>query len=196
MPKSLPLPSLAVPLAALLLSPFAVLAAGEAEGDFNGAWVAWQCPSGIATESGRCDNFVLEVFQSRGRLCGAHIYATAGAGKIDEGAPPSLSGSVQNGIANIVLQSGRGSPLEPPIRMQAELKLAKNRLQWRRLDNPPGDHLLPQSATLSRSRHGSLLNPFFEQRLRAVCAQISSASGGEADAIRNSGQSAASRSRF
>lgn len=146
-----------------MLVPGSPVAAGD--GNFNGVWVAWLCPTGAEIASGKCDNFVLELFQHQDRLCGTHVFATASARELDEGAAPSLTGTVQSDVATITIESNRPSS---PVRLQAELKLSNNRLHWRRLENPPG-HLLPAKANLIRSRHGSLLTPFFEQKLRAIC---------------------------
>jgi hypothetical protein len=148
--------------AVLLLIP--ALAAAEA--DFNGAWVASLCPKDVPRESGQCSNFVLELHQKGDMLCGAHFFATAGAARVDEGAAPSLIGTVANGVASAEVVSGRASP---PVRVQVEMKMANGVLQWQRLENPQGDFLMPLSARLSRSRSRTLFAPVFEQELRAAC---------------------------
>ena len=154
-------------LFALLLSfPFQASAAA-ADADFSGAWVAWLCPGETRRESGLCSNFVLELHQQENRLCGAHFFATAGAARVDEGGAPSLTGDIVNGIANIVVVSGRGAP---PVRVRVEMKKVKGMLQWQRLDSPRGDYLMPLSTRLAKSRSKTLFAPVFEQELKAACS--------------------------
>lgn len=151
-------------LLTLLLTPYTLAASDDK--DFSGAWTGWQCPAGVTSQSGKCANFVLEIFQKENQICGSHVYATAGAQQIDEGGAPSISGTVTDGVASVMVESGKA----PPIQIQAELSLSGGKLRWKRLDSPEGNYLLPLSAQLTRSKHGTLLHPFFEQRLKAVCA--------------------------
>lgn len=141
------------------------------DGDFNGAWTAWLCPSGGRYDPNTCSNFVLELFQKQGRLCGAHLFATAGAGRLDEGAAPSVDGTIANGSATVVVVSGRGTS---PVRVPVSLKIVNGVLQWRRLESPAGDYLLPLSTQLTRSRHATLFSAVFEQKLKAACSTVSS----------------------
>ncbi len=154
-------------LYALLMTSLSAMAADE--GQFSGAWVAWICPAGTQYDPVKCANLVLELQQKHDRLCGAHVFATAGARQLDEGPSPSLTGIVSNGTAIVSVESGRASP---PLKVKVEIKLARGGLQWRRLENPEGDYLLPLSAHLSKSKHGSLLHPVLGQRLEASCAAI------------------------
>lgn len=153
-------------LAALFLLAPHVTASAEAA-DFSGAWVAWLCPKDVQRDSGKCSNFVLELHQKDGRLCGAHFFATAGAARIDEGAAPSLLGDIANGTASAVAISSRATP---PVRLRVEMKMANGTLQWQRLENPPGDYLLPMQTRLTRSRNKTLFAPVFEHELKAACA--------------------------
>ncbi|HJV74506.1 MAG TPA: hypothetical protein VJ654_09815 [Noviherbaspirillum sp.] len=153
-------------VALLLPYPFQASAAA-ADADFSGAWVAWLCPGETRRESGLCSNFVLELHQQENRLCGAHFFATAGAARVDEGGAPSLTGDIVNGIANIVVVSGRSTP---PVRVRVEMKKVKGMLQWQRLDSPRGDYLMPLSTRLTKSRSKTLFAPVFEQELRAACS--------------------------
>lgn len=138
--------------------------------DFSGVWTGWQCPAGQAPQSGRCANLVLELHQKQDRLCGAHIYATAGATQIDEGNAPSITGTVgANGIASVIVES---NGLRNPVQAAVELSVAKGNLLWKRLDEPGGTYLMPQSMQLTRSKHGTLFTPTFEQQLRAVCSSV------------------------
>jgi hypothetical protein len=161
-------------------------AAVGSDGNFSGAWVAWLCPAGVRYDPAICSNFVLELYQARDKLCGAHVFATAGAVQMDEGAAPSLLGTIAGSTATVVVESGRASP---PIRVRSELTMVKDGLQWRRLESPDGDYLLPVSARLSRSRHETLLHPVFAQKLRAACAAANAApEAGAAETIRPSTQ--------
>lgn len=150
----------------LMLAPYS-LAASE-DHDFSGAWTGWQCPSGLTSQSGKCANFVLEIFQRQNQLCGSHVYATAGAQQIDEGGAPSITGTVTDGVASVTLDSG----VVPPSQIKAEMRIANGKLQWKRLDSPEGNYLLPLSAQLIRSKHDTLFHPFFAQRLKAVCSTV------------------------
>ncbi|HEY0844166.1 MAG TPA: hypothetical protein VGE12_02295 [Noviherbaspirillum sp.] len=137
--------------------------------DFSGAWVAWLCPNGVSRDSGKCSNFVLELHQKEGRLCGAHFFATAGASRVDEGAAPSITGEIADDTASVVTISSRAMP---PVRVRAEMKMVNGALQWKRLENPSGDYLLPLSTRLTRSRSKTLFAPVFEHELRAACLSV------------------------
>jgi hypothetical protein len=143
------------------------LPAWAAAEDFSGAWTASVCPPGAQNDSGRCSDFVLELMQKDDKLCGAHVFATAGAARMDEGAAPSLTGKAADGAATATVTSGRA-----PIRVQVELTMANGQLQWKRLENPKGDYLLPLSAQMTRSKRKTLMAPLFEQELRAACSSV------------------------
>lgn len=149
----------------LLLAP--ALPASAQSNDFSGAWVAWLCPNGVTRDSGKCSNFVLELHQKEGRLCGAHFFATAGASRVDEGAAPSITGEIADDTASVITVSGRAVP---PVRVRAEMRMVNGALQWKRLENPSGDYLLPMNTRLSRSRSKTLFAPVFEHELRAACS--------------------------
>lgn len=148
-------------LAAVLLT---ALPAAADDADFSGAWVAALCPEEVRRESGQCSSFVLELHQQGDMLCGAHFFATAGAVRVDEGAAPSVIGTIANGVATAEVVSGRA-----PVRVRVELKKANGALQWQRLESPKGDYLMPQSARLAKSRRRTLFAPVFEHELRAAC---------------------------
>jgi hypothetical protein len=158
---------LSIVLIAACLSP-ASLAFAD---DFSGVWTGWQCPAGQAPQSGKCANLVLELHQRQDRVCGSHIFATAGATHIDEGNAPSITGNIgANGIASVVVES---TGLRQPVQASVELSLVKGKLQWKRLDGPGGTYMLPQSMHLARSKHGTLFTPTFEHQLKAVCSTVS-----------------------
>lgn len=154
-------------LALMLASAFPSMALAN---DFSGVWTGWQCPPGQSPQSGKCANLVLELHQKQERVCGSHIFATAGATQIDEGNAPSIIGTVgSDGAASAVVES---NGMRQPVQANVELSLVKGKLQWKRLDQPGGNSLLPQSMQLTRSRHGTLFTPTFEQQLKAVCATV------------------------
>lgn len=152
-------------LALALMSP----AFASAHGEFEGAWVAAICPSGADRNAGECANFVLELMEKDGKLCGAHMFATAGAARIDEGTAPSLTADIADGAATGIAVS---SLTPTPIRMRITLTLDKGTLRWKRLDSPSGDTLLPLNARLVKARSRTLFAPLFEQELRAACTYV------------------------
>ncbi len=149
----------------LMLTPFAPAVADNT--DFSGAWVAWLCPDGVQRDSGKCSNFVLELYQQDNKLCGSHFFSTAGADRVDEGQPPSVMGDIVDDAATVVAISSRSGK---PVRGRVEMKRKNGNLQWLRLENSTGDDLLPQAATLTKSKSKTLLAPMFEQELKAVCS--------------------------
>lgn len=145
------------------------LTARAENADFSGTWVAWICPAGVARESGKCSNFVLELHQQGGKLCGAHFYATAGAASVDEGAAPSITGDIAADSVDAIAISSRPAT---PVRVHVELTKRNGMLHWQRLESPPGDYLLPRSARLSKSAKRTLFMPVFEQELKAACLSL------------------------
>lgn len=138
--------------------------------DFSGVWTGWQCPPGQTPQSGKCANLVLELHQRQDRVCGAHIYATAGASHIDEGNAPSITGAVgPDGIASVVVAS---NGLRNPMQANVALSLVKGKLEWKRLNEPGDGYMMPMSMQLTRSKHGTLFTPTFEQQLKAVCSTV------------------------
>jgi hypothetical protein len=161
----------AVVLASVLCLP---LAAGPAfaasDSDFSGNWTAWICPKGEASsqpDPARCSSFVLSLYQKENKLCGSHLFATAGATQLDEGDAPSIAASIEKDAAHGTVESRRGAT---PVQLHVDLKVSDNVLTWQRTDNPGGDYMLPRSARLRRSVKGNLFGPEFAQRLSAVCA--------------------------
>jgi hypothetical protein len=154
-------------LSSLAVLLFSLPSFAAAEGDYAGAWVATLCPAKEQPSSGKCSNFVLELLQQENRVCGAHVFTTAGAAEMDEGPAPSVVGEVAGETATGVAVSGRGTP---PVRLQVELTLMDGALHWKRLDNPPGDYLLPRKAKLTRAKGKSLFAPFFVQELQSMCS--------------------------
>jgi hypothetical protein len=146
-------------------------------GDFNGSWIALLCPPGAAGQLERCSSFVITLFQKQDKLCGSHLFATAGAEQMDEGGLPSIVGRISSGNATVTVESIRASP---PVRLKADLKLDHGLLRWQLMANGEGNYLLPLSAQLSKAKRGTLFHPLFEQRLNAACSQVLNAVEDEA----------------
>jgi len=155
-------------LAAFMLLPLGA-SASAADSEFGGTWVAWLCPEGVQRESGQCSNFVLELHQQQDKLCGAHLYASPGAARVDEGAAPSVTGDIANGTANVVVVSGRSSP---PVRVRAEMRKVNGMMQWQRIESPRGDYLMPLSTRMTKSKSKTLFAPVFEHELKAACLSL------------------------
>lgn len=72
---------------------------------FSGQWHLELCDKSISEE---CGGFTVYLIQTGKKICGDHFFATPGNGRLNEGAPRSIVGSVtENNIANIVITSGR-----------------------------------------------------------------------------------------
>lgn len=140
--------------------------APAAAADFKGDWVGWVCPAGQAVDPAHCSSLVLSLFQQGTHVCGAHLFATPGAGALDEGGTPSITGSIDGNAAHASVVSQRGST---PLELRVDLQREGEALLWRRLESPKGDYLLPLTARLKRSRKGAVLGDLVAQRLSAVC---------------------------
>jgi len=149
---------------AAMLFPVACLAVVGT--DFSGSWTGWSCPPGTRPSSGQCASFVLTLYQKEAQICGSHLYATAGAGSLDEGGIPSFTGKVKGDAIDGTIESGRSAG----TRIRIALKMAGDRLQWKRLESPDADYLLPNSMLLSKAKRSNILHPVFAQRLSAICS--------------------------
>jgi|GEM_PF-2943804 len=163
MPNRLLLHAFSLAMPVFSFFPGASFAAAGA--DFSGAWTGWSCPAGVRPSSGKCASFVLSLYQKEDQVCGSHLYATAGASSLDEGGMPSFTGTIANDVVEGVVASGRS----PGTRLRVELKMSGDRMQWRRLENPDADYLLPDAMQLVKAKRGKMFHPVFEQRLSATC---------------------------
>ncbi len=144
-------------------------AAAGADPRFDGAWTASLCAKGASREAGECATFVLELMEKDGKLCGAHLFATPGAARLDEGMAPSVTADIVQATASgVAISHASGSAVRVPV----ELSLEGTQLRWRRLEAPDGASLLPEKATLTRSGKRTLFAPLFEQKLRAACTVV------------------------
>lgn len=156
-----------LPLLLSLLAPLTTFAASAFPGPFTGAWTGHVCPLAGMNDLSRCSSFFLQLYQKNGRLCGTHLFATAGAKQMDEGGTPSILAQLEDRSARGEVESTRASPA---MRIPVTLLVEAGELRWQRTENPPGDYLLPRSITLTRSQKGSMLSASFEQRLAASCS--------------------------
>ncbi len=140
--------------------------ANASAGEFSGSWVGWVCPQPGPTNAARCASFSLRLLQKGDRVCGSHLFATAGARQMDEGGMPSLAANVQTDKATGTVESVRASP---SVRIAVTLSEVNGGLLWQRLSNPSGDYLLPDELHLTRTRQVGL-SPLSEQRLSAACS--------------------------
>jgi len=90
--------------------------------DFSGQWHLDLCDKSV---SDQCGGFTVYLVQSGNTICGDHFFATPGLGRINEGAPHSVTGLVRGNTADIIITSGRNG---------AELKVRAvvrdNLLNW------------------------------------------------------------------
>lgn len=156
-------------IAALMLACLSAvpLAGHAADNDWNGSWIGYVCPAGVASNPARCASFFLRLHSRNAKICGSHVYATAGAREMDEGSTPSLLARLEGKNANGTIESARTTP---PTSLPVVLHLENEELRWQRNANPAGDYLLPRNVSMTRSRQGSMLSPMFEQRLASSCA--------------------------
>ena len=124
-----------------------------AEPDFNGAWSVEWCDRENPERD--CGAFNLYLVQDGDRLCGEHQMATVGLGRLDEGQPGSVLGSVSGNRATVVIDATRSG-----AKYMATAERAGNRLQWRIVgmvlagewDEPT---ILPRKDTLTRDLRAS-----------------------------------------
>lgn len=73
--------------------------------NFSGQWHLKLCDKSISEQ---CGDFTVYLVQTGEKICGDHFFATPGGGRLNEGAPRSIIGSVaESNVANIVITSGR-----------------------------------------------------------------------------------------
>lgn len=142
--------------------PYAIAADTD---DFSGVWVGWLCPRGVKNDPVKCANLVLELFQKKDKLCGTHVFASAGADSIDEGKGASVIGQINGDTATMTINSASASQ---PQSTAATLTLVKGQLLWR-LEDSSQKSVLPLKAQLNRSSKKTLSSALFAQQLQAAC---------------------------
>lgn len=138
---------LACALSALLLS-VPLQSARAAKPDFNGAWSVKWCDK--AKPDRDCGGFSLYLVQEGDRICGEHQVATVGLGRLDEGQPGTVLGTVSGNKATVVIDATRSG-----AKYLATAERSGNRIQWRLVGMVKSGEvseptIVPQSATLAR----------------------------------------------
>lgn len=140
---------------------------GAAQDDWNGAWTGYVCAQGGVVDPARCASLFLRLYSRNARVCGSHVFATAGAKEMDEGGTPSIVATTEGTLARGSVQSTRASP---PLSIPLSLQLENGKLRWQLGGNAVGDYLLPRNLDLSHAKAAGMLSPLFEQRLAASCS--------------------------
>jgi hypothetical protein len=96
--------AVAVILLSLLDVASAQVVAANKESGLSGQWYLELCDKKV---SDQCGGFAVYLVQIGNKLCGDHFFATPGLGRLNEGAPRSITGTVTNNVADIVITSGR-----------------------------------------------------------------------------------------
>ncbi len=122
--------------------------ANGAKPDFNGAWTVQWCDK--ANPGRDCGAFNLYLVQDGDRLCGEHQVATVGLGRLDEGQPGSVLGTVNGNRATVVIDATRSG-----AKYMATAERVGNRLQWRIVGMVLAGEsaeatIIPQKDTLTR----------------------------------------------
>lgn len=72
--------------------------------DFSGQWHVSLCDKNISEQ---CGGFTAYLVQDGEKICGDHYFATPGLGRLNEGSPRSVIGTVDDDAANLFVTSGR-----------------------------------------------------------------------------------------
>ena len=136
-----------------LIACTAIPPAHGAKADFNGAWSVEWCDK--ANPGRECGAFNLYLVQDGDRLCGEHQVATVGLGRLDEGQPGSVLGTVSGSRATVVIDATRSG-----AKYMATAERVGNRLQWRIVEMVsagefPEPTIIPQKDTLTRDLRAS-----------------------------------------
>ena len=153
----------------IALGLFATTAFGGG-GPFEGAWGIKHCAPNRPKDE--CGGFYLYLVQRGSRLCGDHFMATPGLGRLNEGGPRSVIGTIVNSTAVVVITSGRDG-----TQYLAQARRVKNGLEWKLLEEfksggGPDSPLVGDKATLTRQKSDESLaratsdcKQFFENAL-------------------------------
>lgn len=130
-----------------------ILPAHGAKHDFSGAWTVQWCDK--ASPDRDCGAFNLYLVQDGDRLCGEHQVATVGLGRLDEGQPGTVLGSVSGNRATVVIDATRSG-----AKYLAIAERSGNRLQWRIVGmllagESPEPTIIPKKDTLTRDVRAS-----------------------------------------
>jgi hypothetical protein len=137
----------------VLLVSVPMQSARAAKPDFNGAWSVKWCDK--AKPDRDCGGFSLYLVQDGDRICGEHQAATVGLGRLDEGQPGTVLGTVSGNKATVVIDATRSG-----AKYLATAERSGNRMRWRlvgmvKAGEFPEPTIIPQSETLARDINAS-----------------------------------------
>lgn len=140
---------LAYVLSVLLVS-LPIQSAHAVKPDFSGVWSVKWCDK--AKPDRDCGGFSLYLVQDGDRICGEHQVATVGLGRLDEGDPGTVLGSVDGNTATLVIDATRTGAKY----LATAKRSGSNRLQWRLVGIVKAGEfseptIIPQSETLARN---------------------------------------------
>lgn len=115
--------------------------------DFSGEWEIALCYNG---KDNPCGSAHFSLLQYGTRICGDHTFYTAGAGRMNEGTPGSVRGTVEGDTAVLVVRSGRNGAL-----IRGKATRVGNDLRWQTLEEletgqPVGDGLILGEGVLKK----------------------------------------------
>ena len=128
--------------------------------DFSGEWEIALCYNG---KDQPCGSAHFSLLQYGTRICGDHMFYTAGAGRMNEGNPGSVRGTVEGDTAVLLVRSGRNGAL-----VRGKATRVGNDLRWKTLEKlepgePVGDGLILSEGILKREPKGP------STELQSVC---------------------------
>jgi len=131
---------------------------------FSGAWEVKWCDKNPKIE---CGGFYLYLIQKGTRICGDHFAATPGLGRLNEGGPKSIIGTVVGSTAVVAITSGRDNTT-----YLAKAKRVGPALEWQLLETikegeKTDSSLIAANARLSASKDREELN-----RVTKECQEV------------------------
>lgn len=131
-----------------------------AAANFNGEWAADICTEGRGKP---CGSTEFSLSQNGNRICGDHTFMTANAGRMNEGFPGSVRGTVIGNTAVLAVTSGRNNSI-----VLGKATVVGNKLRWETLEyltpgEPEGDALIYGKGLLKHMRSS------VSEELRSAC---------------------------
>lgn len=163
-------------LAFAVISVVSCAVADAVELQFTGSWSIDFRTTEEREQNAECGVATVTLTQIEERITGNHTMATVGCGRLNEGGEGTVRGVVLNGVANLVVTSGRNGAV-----VKGTAKLERGALRWKMLEevNPgePGDSplifwdgLLLPDAKLERGSH-MLTTPSFVIEIKVNCVE-------------------------
>jgi hypothetical protein len=109
--------------------------------DFSGSWNFQTKASG----------FGFDLVQTGDKIEGYHNSVVGGGRRVDTvlkefGSPPSITGTIVNGVAKVKFKSGYGDG-----EGDAEMKIVKGKLEWK-ITSSTGQHYFPEACVLTKQK--------------------------------------------